>query len=201
MEVNDNLLWSDEFSTHIRAIDNDHKELFDIFGTLHAYDLKHKSTEQIENVLALLSNYIHYHFEREERFMESAGYPDINEHKQLHEILKHDVQGLRSLFTTSPEEVKITRAVAFLFKWLQKHILKEDMKYVPYMRGEKNVQKSAQEKADTCIKISVCVPRAKAALIENCIEVILEHGLTGELEQLMNELQKKKLKRARFLFT
>ncbi len=196
--------WSDEFCTHIRAIDEDHKGLFDVMNTLHDANLKRHSHDQINAVIVLINNYVNGHFDREERFMEQARYPKINEHRELHKQYRDDFIGLRSLYHNEPEAVDVQKAVMYLFSWLQNHILSSDMEYVPYLRGEKTGEplddsEIAQEKE--FVHISVRVPSEKATLIENFIDVISDHDIDDDLERLMTEAYERKIARARSLFT
>lgn len=195
------LTWSDEYCTHIRVIDDDHKNLFEIANALQDAYLKNRGHERISRAIVLLNNYVNDHFDREERFLEQAGFPDIEQHIKLHKKFKDDFQGLRTLYHHDPECIDIEKVVLFISQWLEEHIQGSDMEYVPYVRGEKDGDTSFQAINSDYVRLSLKVPKDTAELIENFIDAVSEHGMTENIEALMKEISDQKITRARSMFT
>ena len=195
------ILWSDDFCTGIRAIDNDHKGLFEAMNLLYDAHLEDKSPEQVYRVLVLLNNYVNDHFSREEHFLVQAGYPETKEHRKLHKQFRDDLNGLRTLYHSEPESVNVGRTVSYLFQWVKNHIVEADKEYVPYLRGEKEGDHSIQDDEADLFHLSIRVPKEHADTIENFIDVVVEHGMTENLERMMLEMQQEKENRARSIFT
>ncbi len=79
--------WKDEYSVGVKSIDDDHKKLLNLinnFQTAVRYRTgKAFEKESLDEVIA----YTKYHFDREEKMMQEAGYPDIEAHKEIHRAM------------------------------------------------------------------------------------------------------------------
>ena len=65
-----NVEWKQELSVGIETIDEDHKRLIELTNTLiNAID-KDIPKEELKTIFEELEAYTHYHFEREEGFMD-----------------------------------------------------------------------------------------------------------------------------------
>lgn len=129
--------WSDDYRIGIAAIDHDHKVLFQLVNRLHDRIKAGDGDDAIGEALAGLAAYINTHFEREERYMDDCGYPDLVRHAERHRKLTDTVNSLKTLFEDDPKQIKSDMILNFLKGWLTDHILKNDMDYRPYMTGEK----------------------------------------------------------------
>lgn len=132
----DYLKWSDTYRTGFRAIDNDHRQLFHLVNTLHAAVQRNDGPAVIGETFRALNDYIKEHFSREEQFMQQADYPDITRHKGEHKLLATQVLNLEKQFRKSPSNFDFNGFLKFMENWLVQHIMKNDMKYVPHLRGE-----------------------------------------------------------------
>lgn len=130
------LQWSEKFATGIRAIDNDHRGLFEEFRILTEQLARASGPGDTASVIASLKLYVSEHFEREEMFMENAHYPDIEAHKQEHRKAAGLIDELDHIYKSDPDSVDGGKVAEFLGNWLAGHILGSDMKYVPYLTGE-----------------------------------------------------------------
>ena len=129
--------WSSDYSCRVKAIDEDHQMLFKVIGRLARYHKEGGTSHQFQTAIDSLIRYVDEHFEREERFLRRVGYPHFSEHKKQHEHLKKLVRRLQEMHETEPDEVDVDKVLVFLEDWLKTHILREDMRYVPYLSGEK----------------------------------------------------------------
>jgi hemerythrin-like metal-binding protein len=123
------LNWSADYETGIDLIDQDHKVLVELLN--QAYDCigTHEETVTLGSVLNALIDYTEYHFAREERLMEAAGYPDVAPHRALHRDLTGRARGIRERYTADPDSVAAREVMEFLRDWLINHILKQDFRY------------------------------------------------------------------------
>ena len=130
------LHWRDNMSVGVEAVDNDHKHLVDLLNKLHFLRLAGADRESVGNVLEELLHYTEYHFEREEKLMESCSYPDLTEHRELHKDLARQLREHTKTFEDRPESFDVEAFYDFLSDWLLVHVLEKDMKYKPYVLGE-----------------------------------------------------------------
>jgi hemerythrin len=130
------IIWSDEMSVGIETLDADHKELIRLINRLADDEVRRNHTT-LGEVVNKLMDYVAYHFEREEEFLEEKGYPALAHHAELHEGMNKYVGDLirsrRAAFQGPPgKEIH-----DYLADWLKSHILIEDMKYAKWLgRGE-----------------------------------------------------------------
>lgn len=127
--------WTAEMETGIPAVDSDHRVLLALVNQIADEGNKGDPTA-VEFVLDELLGYSALHFAREEEFLARAGYPDLEEHRRVHEALLDTVRGLqRRMVAFTPglgEELH-----RFLGDWLTNHIQGEDQAYVPYVLSVK----------------------------------------------------------------
>lgn len=180
--------WSDEYSVHLRVIDNDHKDLVNTVNELHDAISGGGKREEIGRIIGTLAQYVDEHFSREEALMESNAYPDVAGHKRIHRHLARQVYAIRTIFGSKPQLIDPAKLLRFLRDWLVHHILEEDRKYVPYLRGVAAQSMPAEEPAarahsETAIKdeatetLSITVPASKAAALRRCARFLTEDGL------------------------
>ena len=128
---NDLITWSDELSVGIQEIDEQHKILVDLLNNLYRAIHEHHGNEATITTLNDLIEYTRIHFAVEESLMRVLDYPDYEEHKRHHEQLISQIHGL-SEKVASGKHVGF-ELLHFLKNWLTRHILEEDMEYVPHM--------------------------------------------------------------------
>lgn len=123
---NEKIVWSDEYSIGIRAIDTQHKKLFMLVNKL--YDLNEFTTtkEEIRSILYDFSDYMQTHFKEEEEYMFSIGYDRLEEHKKMHKKLIDSL----ALVIKNPVKLSIlkTKMKVISKRALLTHIIKEDTK-------------------------------------------------------------------------
>lgn len=170
------ILWQDAFDTGIRVIDDDHKMLFSIVNNL--IDEVHQGREgcerQIESLLDALSDYVDSHFAREELFLEQYGYPELNAHRDSHDDLRREIEGIAADYKEDAERIDLRKVCAFLALWLSDHILKSDLAYMPYLSGEKKGDKRAMRR--TSQQVTVSIPMGTGNLIHELAHE-LRHGI------------------------
>lgn len=124
--------WEDEFSCHVRNIDEQHKKLFEIGGRL--YDIAALSDEydhydEIINILDELKDYTLYHFDFEESLMKDNGYPDFDIHKIEHDFFIKKIKKIESKDLEGNQGESTMEMIKFVADWISAHILKTDKQY------------------------------------------------------------------------
>ena len=85
--------------------------------------------------LAELARYTVEHFQFEEQQMAAAGYPQLENHKRLHEKLVAQVVDFQRQFEAGSVTVTLD-LMNFLSDWLVNHIKGVDRQYVPLLKGK-----------------------------------------------------------------
>lgn len=178
--------WTTEFETGVKAIDNDHKALFDEIKQLAVVLLEHGNRDAIDRAITCLENYVHEHFNREETFMINAGYPGTEAHIKSHRALTRQVALLKKINRHESAEIDPVKLVHFLSDWLSHHIVNIDMAYVPYLQGQADDrQDDLNEKLH---EVNVHVPQNKRKVVEDFVHIILsDHPAASELLTLIAE--------------
>lgn len=120
-----------EFKLGIEAVDNEHIRLVDMLDEVHTLMNAGKKDEAIHYFNKTLSAYVNEHFDNEEEFMKSFDYPQLDEHRKIHQIFKN------SFIELSPklenfDNVAFRQALSNAYAWIISHIGKTDRKYADY---------------------------------------------------------------------
>jgi hemerythrin-like metal-binding protein len=124
--------WQDSYSVGVPFIDTDHQVLVSLLNQLHEAQEEGQGQEVIGSVLNVLIEYTVNHFRREERLMELGHYPDLAEHRLLHQKLCDEVLRLQAAFESGQGDA-VAELNVFLKNWLMGHILGIDTQYKPYV--------------------------------------------------------------------
>tara|TARA_R110002072_G_scaffold4504_22_gene31370 strand:+ start:477 stop:1178 length:702 start_codon:yes stop_codon:yes gene_type:complete len=196
--------WSEEYSVHLRVIDNDHKDLVATVNALHDAIRDGSAKGEIGHIIGNLAHYVDDHFAREEALMEAYDYPGLADHKRIHRHLTRMVYAIRMVFASKPMEIDPAKLLRFLRDWLVHHILEEDRKYVPFLRGDDGGRSVASADAPeetrsdgpahtvggvisngtTAVRkniesetLTLTVPADKAAALRRCARFLSEGGI------------------------
>lgn len=124
--------WTDAMSVGVEDLDNDHRVLIDLMNQLAGADAR-RDRINLEAVLDELVDYTVFHFEKEEGYLERAGYPALEGHRRLHAQLTEQVFAIRRRVVASTQTELGDEVLAFLSNWLQEHILKTDALYTRHL--------------------------------------------------------------------
>lgn len=118
--------WCDKYSIHNKAIDEQHKKLFELAANAEMISDKPIHKGQVKFLLADFFNYMKEHFSDEEKYMAKIGYPDLVNHQKIHKnIIQSMIELIQNIKSTNDLKEKLNIIAS---KWLLEHILKEDMK-------------------------------------------------------------------------
>ncbi len=120
-----------EFRLGIEAVDNEHVKLVDMLNEVHILLSEGKKDQARQFFGETLSAYVVEHFANEERFMASIGFPQLEDHRKIHENFKKSFQALRPQIEQA-DDAAFRQALTDAFTWLITHIGKTDRKYATY---------------------------------------------------------------------
>ena len=130
--------WNEKLATGIVEIDNQHKKLVEQINVLHTAMHEKKTKEVLGKVLEELKAYTSYHFATEEKAFEKYNYLDKDAHIKKHNDLIRQLDEIIKQFNSGTLLLSIT-LLDFLTKWISEHILIDDLKYVPALKGKEIV--------------------------------------------------------------
>jgi hemerythrin len=125
-----------EFRLGIQAVDNEHMKLVDMLNEVHELLSAGKKEEARKYFSETLSAYVGEHFANEEKFMESIGFPQLEDHRKVHENFKKSFQELKPQIEQA-DEAAFRKALSDAFPWIITHIGKTDRKYAAYYFSQK----------------------------------------------------------------
>jgi diguanylate cyclase (GGDEF)-like protein/hemerythrin-like metal-binding protein len=142
-----NVEWKQELSVGIETIDEDHKRLIELTNTLiNAID-KDIPKEELKTIFEELEAYTHYHFEREEGFMDehcitSDIHEMIRKHKEQHRYFTDKLPELKEQLIYANNKSVSYEIVEFLLHWLIDHIINEDLKLTQCLNNDTETKRS-----------------------------------------------------------
>ena len=122
------LVWKDDYSVGIEAMDNDHKKLLNLINQLQTATDYYTGQEFEKKALDELVDYTKTHFSREETLMQENNYAELEDHKEQHRLMIAKVDELLKAYENNPE-VAIKDALDYLKNWLIRHINGTDKEY------------------------------------------------------------------------
>jgi len=120
------------FMFGIEKIDSDHRHLIGIFNRM-SEKADQKESNDFMKIIDELEKYSNYHFANEETLMKKANFDEIDEHVIQHQIFRQKIDAFKTSIQFGSSTLQ-SEIVAFLRKWLLKHIMECDSKYVPSIK-------------------------------------------------------------------
>ena len=124
--------WTDKYLINIEEIDKQHKGFFELWDNKCLRpDLKNH--EQLSLIIDKLEDYIEEHFAYEEKLLEKADYPYIENHKAQHRFFIQKVNEMKQeLEYMNP--LLFEKTAAFMKKWFLSHIMQSDKDYRNFVK-------------------------------------------------------------------
>jgi diguanylate cyclase (GGDEF)-like protein/hemerythrin-like metal-binding protein/PAS domain S-box-containing protein len=127
--------WDPSWSSGNATIDRQHKNLLFLGKQLVYTTYPDKTRGHIEEEVQNIIREVRQHFETEERLLEKAGYPALDEHKNIHFDLLQKALHIQTLFETG--KIDAMTVFSFLIEdFIMNHLLREDIKYFDYIPKE-----------------------------------------------------------------
>ncbi len=129
--------WSDALSMSNPEIDAEHQHCIGLVNQLNIKILSQQQDKAvIEHIMGLLLEDAIVHFAHEEQILAEKAYPATQEHILIHsELINKFKQALKDIQTTNISAAWIKTGLD-IKDLLVDHLLKEDTKYIEYLRTE-----------------------------------------------------------------
>jgi hemerythrin len=129
--------WDDRYLVDVQIIDNQHRELIRQFNEFYSGCKEDaKPAAFFSNNIHNLMNYMRFHFNTEEEFLEKIRYPDIAAHRMQHRIFIADM--LKRVDAAGPERADIDTTADYFRDWIITHFSLIDRKYATYIHILRN---------------------------------------------------------------
>ena len=126
--------WSEDLETGFGVIDMQHKELVSKINQLVDVLQGVDTGFSLDELFVFLEEYVDVHFRTEEMYMEQTGYPEAQEHKEIHHWFEEKVREMHAKYLRDGRSDSLMEDVEkFLIDWLSDHILKTDKKLGAYL--------------------------------------------------------------------
>jgi len=124
--------WDDTMSVGVDEMDEQHKALIAMIN--EAFEAIQRHDEHMLSALIdKMREYAIMHFHAEEELLEKYGFPELEEHRRLHDAFNDKVDEFQqNLFA----KTNLSQIFVFLSRWLTNHIMEEDKKYTQYVPQE-----------------------------------------------------------------
>jgi len=134
--------WTKDFSIGIDAIDSDHKTLLKLLNHIRLAASNNKVMESLTN-LEQIKGYAKTHFTREEAIMVACGYPGLDNHRQVHQLLFKEIDKMQK--QQEHNKLSINELASLVKNWLVDHILGMDRAFASYCQDKKELIEQALE--------------------------------------------------------
>ena len=124
------IVFGPELVLGIGVIDDQHKRIVQYYNNM--VNSFNNDTPGMAQILDELINYNLFHFQNEEKFLETINYPGFAEHKKKHASLLDEFRTLNTelrLYNSKETKEKI---LSITWDWIVFHIMIEDRMYVDY---------------------------------------------------------------------
>lgn len=115
------------YGVNVDAMDKEHERLIAIMNELHELHAAGAPALRLQNVVGRLGAFTVEHFEHEEAYMKSIGWPRLGVHQRIHEdLLEKFGKHAKEL---EAKGVLTDEFFLFLRRWLKAHIQGVDRQY------------------------------------------------------------------------
>lgn len=124
--------FTEDCRTGIKEIDAEHEYLFTLLNRAHALasaDIQEDQYRQLKDIIGELDNYAEQHFAHEEAYMEKIRDPELILQRSQHAYFREKILAFdfADIDDIKDQQRVLTDLVAFLARWLYRHILGSDI--------------------------------------------------------------------------
>ena len=128
MDFDKDFHWSDDLSTAITFLDDEHQRLIQRYLSL-VDDLRRKAdSQQFLEDMEKLAEDTHAHFLHEERVMRNIQYPDYWAHKAEHDRLTSDFSDFIQNIGVGFSDGDLPALTEYFRYWFMRHVTEHDVK-------------------------------------------------------------------------
>jgi hemerythrin len=126
--------WTEKYSVGNPLVDAYHHIFFQMVDEFRSA-LVEQSAAAMEDRIAFLVDYTLMHFGSEEKLMEKVAYPDLEAHREQHQLFRDKMLDLQKRYLQDAGAVKAEEVLYLIQDWFSHHILGTDMEFKPYVQG------------------------------------------------------------------
>jgi hemerythrin-like metal-binding protein len=117
--------WNDKYSVGVKKIDDQHRHLFKLTNDFHEALAVGTAQRDLGKALEALVDYTRFNFADEEALMDEADFPELAQHRLVHERLTREARDFYIRFVEGRPVSTLDFAI-FLSDWLVNHIIVMD---------------------------------------------------------------------------
>ena len=125
--------WNDSFSVGDVLMDAHHRIFFGMIKEFSELADKN-NPDAIKRRIEFLLEYAAMHLGAEEKLMLQANYPELEEHKAVHDAFVRQLLSVKKSFDEDPTSVTAENILNIMQDWLVSHIVGSDKRYMPYVQ-------------------------------------------------------------------
>lgn len=125
--------WQDSFSVGNVLMDAHHRIFLETINEFSESPDKNDHDATKKRIEFLLE-YAAMHLGAEEKLMRQANYPELDEHKAVHDAFVRQLLSVKESFDKDPNAVTADHVMKIMQDWLVNHIAGSDKRYMPYLR-------------------------------------------------------------------
>jgi diguanylate cyclase (GGDEF)-like protein/hemerythrin-like metal-binding protein/PAS domain S-box-containing protein len=132
------MTWNEEWASGNTLIDEAHKTLLSYANGIVAMMQQDVPSDELMKGYDQLLDHVASHFEEEEAILKQVGYPAVTFHERFHQhLLSKGLQVKKRLL--EGHVVKSDMILFLMDEIIVGHLLTEDVKFVPWLRGEEGI--------------------------------------------------------------
>jgi hemerythrin len=121
----------------IKELDEQHKKMFELGGRISQLVFDNSTKDYLDEIMSILKKlreYTKYHLMYEEEHMKLNEYVHQHTHTIHHSHLTERIERIEDKVISSKQKETLMEMINFIYDWISKHILKEDMKYKEFLK-------------------------------------------------------------------
>lgn len=135
------MIWKEKYKVGVPLIDEQHEELFrrvtDFIETLRSDGDWNQKVTKVNETLAFMKDYVVTHFHDEEVYQEEIGYPELTEHRKIHNDMVQYVSVVAEQYEKEGfKEELIQQFAGKLLAWLINHVAASDQKIAEFVKAK-----------------------------------------------------------------
>lgn len=128
--------WSDDISTGIEFLDDEHKTLLALLNAFHDSVQMEKRNLSVSRLLDELITHTVTHFSHEEEYMRATNYPSFHDHQDEHDRIRHQLMTFHDRANEKMTSELMQEILVFLKCWFLVHMMACDRAYGPHLRAK-----------------------------------------------------------------
>lgn len=125
-------MWTNNLSVGNADIDREHQQLFALLDDFYQGIKEGSPKLKLQELIQGLLDYTNVHFTREEQYMQRINYPNLEHHRQQHQVFINKANEFYDKITNGKLILSL-EVTNFLKNWLVQHIKGADQNYARYV--------------------------------------------------------------------